>query len=183
MKPLLLAALPFLNGCVSSLHIYKHQRLQEPFASTTSVYVTNPELTEEYNLLKKSGIYQIAETMSRDIHALTLHPLKHHFVCGTGPFSASLITLGLIPISTPSTRDFSYTLAKEGIAQDFTHRLHLYSRVSIWEWFFLKKEATVMSQALCHAKREKTPASQSVSLESIGPEQETHVNPSALLSQ
>ena len=155
---LLLSAILFLSGCASSLHVQKHQRLQEPFTSTITVHVTNPELAEQFAILKQSGIYKIAEIPSPETHALTLQPTKPQFVCFTGPGAALIMTLGLIPIPVPTPNDFSYTLTKDGITQEFTHRLYLYTRFSVWEWFFRKKHTTVMSQALRHSRRD-TPSS------------------------
>ena len=73
-----------------------------------TVFVNNPELTDEFKILKASGIYNISNDPETPTH-LTLKKFQTYPVCGM-PYILTGFTLGLVPATTPSDSNFSFTI-------------------------------------------------------------------------
>ncbi len=110
------------------------------------VYVTNPEMVPEYQILKRSGIYKISSEPEGARH-LTLYRMGHRFVCGN-PLIAMVFTLGLIPVKLPAPWIFQYDLETDGRSEQVEHFLPLYERFSIWEWPLKWNQQRVYARAL-----------------------------------
>lgn len=149
---LVVSSLQFIAGCASTLQLRAVKPSNTASEEKLTVYVTNPELSREYEILKRSKIYLISE--DREIRtSITLHPIKRQFSCGN-PLILSGITLGLIPGYLPAGTEFEYELTDSGKTETYSHFLLMYERFSIWEHFVKSDEIEVMSQALRSSKRE-----------------------------
>jgi hypothetical protein len=102
-------------------------------------YVVNPDLEEEYNILKKSGIFRLVpDSASAGIVHIKLRPTKYMFVCGT-PLVGWAMFLGQLPLSLPAGGTFSFTEAigeKEEVREI---ELQVYQRYWFWDMFSRKK--------------------------------------------
>jgi hypothetical protein len=151
---LLLAAL--LNGCTSTLHVAgKRSELQRFDGGPTPVYVTNPEMTPEYQILKRSGIYRISID-PEGARPLTLHRMGPRFVCGN-PLITTVFTLGLIPVKLPAPWIFQYKMETDGRSEEVEHFLPLYERFSIWEWPLKWDQQRVYARALAGSSPQQRP--------------------------
>src|SRR5437899_703927 len=122
---LVLAAL--LSGCTSTLHVAGKRSELPPFdGGRTPVYVTNPDMAPEYQILKRSGIYTVSSEPG-GARRLTLHRMGHIPVCGN-PLIATVFTLGLIPVKLPAPHIFQYDLETNGGSEEIEHLMPLYER-------------------------------------------------------
>jgi hypothetical protein len=119
------------------------------------VYVTNPEMTPEYQILKRSGIYKISSE-PEGARRLTLHKMGHLFVCGN-PLIATVFTLGLIPVKLPAPWIFQYDLETHRRSEEIEHFLPLYERFSIWEWPLKWDQQRVYARALAVSSPQQWP--------------------------
>lgn len=153
---LVIPLLLLLSACTSSLHSVPYSSSLDNPIGTVQVCITNPELTEELNILQKSGIYQIVPKPTPDSYFLTLKKLTPAgLTCGNSLIPA-IFTLGILPGLADTSQELTYTLKKEDYSEEFTHRLGLYRRLSLWEWFFRENEEDVMAEALRYSKRQKS---------------------------
>ena len=110
------------------------------------VYVTNPELQPEYNILRASGIYPLSD--QRDgARLLTLHPMHQYGRCGN-PLLLTMFTFGIVPGFLPAARAFEYELQTDGATQTCVHYLPLYERFSLWERFLRRDEQKALTEGL-----------------------------------
>src|SRR5438445_9185930 len=58
-QSLLVLAIPVFCGCGSTIHMQSKSGLRPFHGGAPAVYVTNPEIGPEYEILKASGIYQL----------------------------------------------------------------------------------------------------------------------------
>jgi hypothetical protein len=139
-------AVVFSSGCASTLHMESKRHLQRFDGGTRPVYVTNPELRHEYEVLRTSGIYRISS--QRDgARLLTLHPIRQYGRCAN-PLMLTIFTVGIVPGILPAARAFEYDLQTDGVTETCEHHLPLYERFSIWEWLFRRDEQKVLAEAL-----------------------------------
>jgi hypothetical protein len=75
------------------------------------------------------------------------------------PLLLTFLTLGVIPGVVYDGYLFHYDLETDGFLAQKTHRLPVYSRVSIWEWFLAgsHREGKVLAEALAWSPAEKRP--------------------------
>ena len=110
------------------------------------VFVTNPELRREYEILKGSGIYPLTD-QPENARKLTLCPLRQYPVCAN-PLMLTGLTFGIIPGFLPGAKAFEYGLEEGGVSEHYSHRLPVYQRISVWEWLVRSDEDKVFTEAL-----------------------------------
>lgn len=143
---LLLLGVALLTGCSSTLYMASTKNLQRFDGGTRAVYVTNPEMRPEYQILKASAIYQLTDQPEAAAH-LTLHPIRHFARCGN-PLMLSMFTFGIVPGVLPGARVFEYDLETDGVSEQCLHHLPVYERFSLWERLVIRSERKVMAEAL-----------------------------------
>jgi len=102
-------------------------------------FVMNPELTEEYAILKQSGIFTLTtDSLNDNVVKVRLAPLSRGFVCGN-PMIASIFTLGQLPVylPTPYTFRFQEISTLDSISRDL--KIQLAQRFWFWDMFAFKK--------------------------------------------
>ena len=113
------------------------------------MYVTNPELQNEYEILRASEIYSFA-SQPEGARLLTLHPVRQYGRCGN-PLLLSMLTFGIVPGILPADRAIEYELRTDGATERYEHHLPLYERFSIWERLMRSNEQKVMAEALARS--------------------------------
>lgn len=150
----LLIVVALTSGCLTSnLYLESSARQLKPKRGEEMVYVSNPELQPEFDILRTSGIYAITDR-TNDAANLTLKPLAHGGGCGLG-LILTAYTLGAIPASLPGRLTFNYEIEQAGTANSYAHILPVYERFSLWELFFkpFKSERRVLAKALAQSER------------------------------
>jgi hypothetical protein len=150
----LLLEVAFCSGCASSLHMASKQHLQRFDGGTRPVYVTNPELHREYQILLASGIYPLS-SQREAARLLTLHPVRQYGRCAN-PLMLTMLTVGIVPGVLPAARAFNYDLQTDGQTQTCEHHLPLYERYSIWEWLARRDEQKVLAEALAWSSPQRS---------------------------
>lgn len=135
-----------LTGCRGTLRTTSKHEHKKFDGGTRPVFVTNPELQREYEVLKASGIYQLSSNPSSPLR-LTLHPIRQYGRCGN-PLMLTGLTLGIVPGVVSATHAFQYDLESDGKVQELNHRLALYERVSLWEHFVRHDDNAMLAEAL-----------------------------------
>jgi hypothetical protein len=131
---LILVCIAFL-GCGAS-NFYprgKTLELPQPFPGGR-VFVDNPGMTEEFAILRASGIFEISNDPDEAIH-LTLHHRELRYGCGT-PYVLTFMTFGLVPATMPADSVFSYSISDGGASQEFTFELGIIEKVSPLQYLF-----------------------------------------------
>lgn len=150
----LLAASLLLTGCISStLCLEKKSDLQRFNGGSQPVYVTNPEMHPEYEILKESGIYHLTN-QPNGASLLTLYPIGHRVRCGN-PLLLTFYTFGLVPGYLPAGRTFEYDLKTNGVSVTYIHNLPLYERYSDWEWLVIRSDKKAMTKGLTWSARQQ----------------------------
>ena len=131
LRAALLTGLCLCQGCATNFYLESEARpIAKPSPGTT-VFVTNPSLSEEYRILKRSGIVGLTDDPQCP-NKVTLHDFQQRTQCGT-PYLISFATLGVVPISLPQIEDYRYTLQTLNGTQIVRFHLPVYFRYSIWE--------------------------------------------------
>ena len=146
---ILLLGLVVSTGCTSSLHLGSARDLPRFNGGARPVYVTNPELKEEYEVLRASGIYPLS-TERDGARLLTLHPIVRYGRCGN-PLMLTIFTCGIVPGVLPAARVFEYDLQTDGTTETRSHPLALYERFSIWERLLPHNDQRKMAEALARS--------------------------------
>ncbi len=149
----LLVAVVFSSGCASTLHMESKRHLQRFDGGTRTVFITNPELEREYEILRASGIYRFS-TERDGARLLTLHPIRQYGRCGN-PLMLTGLTLGIVPGVLPAARGFEYDLETDGVTETCEHHLPLYERFSVWEWLLRRDEQKIVAEALAWSSRRR----------------------------
>jgi hypothetical protein len=156
-----LFSLLLFSGCASTVCMESKRNLQRFDGGDRPVFVTNPELSQEHELLRASAIYPLARHPD-GARRLTLHPLRQYARCGN-PLMLSGLTLGIIPGILPGERVFEYELETDGVMESYTHHLPVYERISVWEWLVRDNDDKVLAEALAWAVRQERPTQFSAS--------------------
>jgi hypothetical protein len=122
---------------------------------TRSVYVTNPEMHPEYEILKTSAIYQLS-SQPEGARKLTLLPVHQYGRCGN-PLMLTIVTFGIVPGVLPGARAFEYDLDTDGVVEHCVHPLPIYDRISIWEWLVRHDDQKVLAEALAWSSLQRRP--------------------------
>jgi hypothetical protein len=138
---LLIAVFLIGTGCKSTylathpFHPYKFNGGSEP------VFVTNPEMKLEYELLQRSGIYALTNQPTG--RTLTLNPIHDCSGGCANPLMLSGMTLGILPGFLPADIDFSYDFESGGERETRHHMLPFLVRYSMWDWLVAQTEDEV----------------------------------------
>lgn len=100
-------------------------------------YIINPELEKEVAILKASEIFQITSDSLADTHIL-LYPLEQSWVCGQ-PLTASILTLGQVPILLPDSYRFRFAEVKPDRTIHREIEITVAQRVWFWDMFVFNK--------------------------------------------
>jgi hypothetical protein len=149
-----------LAGCGSTPCVASKQGLHQFDGGTQPVYVANPGMQPEYNILKASGIYPLSTTPD-GARRLTLLPIRYGGRCAN-PLMLTIITLGIVPGVLPDARFFAYDLDTDGVVERRIHYLPIYDRISIWEHLVRYDDQRVLAEGLAWSKLEPLTASQSM---------------------
>lgn len=153
----ILTVILFLSGCTSNMYVADKKLSMTLPVEKTIVYVTNQDIGEPYDILVRSGIYKITN-LSSNPNKLTLEPIEDGVMCGM-PLFSSMFSLGIIPVRLPNIDTFRYVIETPGSKIKYSHRLNVYTRVSLWEWLFKpfsKSKVDVMSEALARSNMVST---------------------------
>ena len=80
------------------------------------VFVRNPELAEELEILRASGVFEIVSADKADT-VVELHPKEQAGACGN-PLLLTWATGGLVPSTVRIGWTFSFTLEEDGVARN-----------------------------------------------------------------
>jgi hypothetical protein len=127
------------TSCYSYKIYPKEFRSFEYSGEKKIAFITNPELKAEYNILKKSKVYIIAND-SLDVRCvkIRLHPIKRSLVCGQ-PIIASLFTLGQLPVYFPDKYQYQFDEIDHGKITSMNFELHVAQRFWFWDMFTFDK--------------------------------------------
>jgi hypothetical protein len=154
---LLAVAMILCNGCKSTLRVESKRHLQPFRGGARPVYVTNPELSREYEILRASKIYPLASEPN-GARKLTLQPMWQYGRCAN-PLMLCGLTLGVVPGVITAPYVFEYTLETDGVHEQRAHRLPLYERFSVWEWLVPRDDQATFGDALAWSKPDERWAS------------------------
>lgn len=154
MKPMrwvLLMIFLLSSGCTTSVHLLTGERRQPSIDEKLVVYVTNPSLARELEVLRASGLYRLADRES-GATKLKLREISQSGRCGNS-LMLTMITFGLVPGYVPGAYTFSYELENKGQWIVVSHRLPLYERISLWERFVYQDRIAIFADALKRSER------------------------------
>jgi hypothetical protein len=97
------------------------------------VFVRNPDLVEEFEVLQASGVFQIVSAEEADA-VVKLHPMEQAGVCGN-PLLLTWATGGLVPSKVPIGWTFSFTVQEDGSVSKQRFVLQGERRVSLIQRF------------------------------------------------
>ena len=100
-------------------------------------YIINAELKKEVAILLASEIFKITCDSLVDTH-IRLYPLKQSWVCGQ-PLTASILTLGQVPILLHDSYQFSFAEVKPDRTIYRDIELTIAQRVWFWDMFVFNK--------------------------------------------
>jgi len=150
IRMLLTMAVPLSGGCASTVCMESERNLQRFDGGTRPVYVTNPEMHYEYEILAASKIYNLTNQPD-GARRLTLRPIEHYGRCAN-PLMLTFITLGIVPGFLPGAQVFEYDLETNGMMEHRHQALPIYERISIWEHLVKKHDQEVLAEALAWSK-------------------------------
>jgi len=103
------------------------------------VFILNPELSNEYKILKNSGIYKIVDDSSKNsVLKIKLYPIGKNYACGQ-PIIASLITLGQVPVYFPDRYQYQFDECSKIDTIHIKQELLVATRVWFWDMFAFNK--------------------------------------------
>ncbi len=126
-----------LSGCYAYRVFPKSYRHFEAPAATQTVYIINPELKKEFEILKAAGIYIISNDSTNHL-AIKLYPMQRNFVCGQ-PIVGSILFLGQLPAYLPDRYQFIYEEQQDGTTRQFKYELKVATRIWFWDMFTFQK--------------------------------------------
>lgn len=147
MKLVVLLCAFLLSAC--SNHIYLPSSFDEAeYGNNLLVYVENPELKREYEILKFSKIFELSPDSSIE-NKVILNELHPMLFCGN-PLVLTTITLGLIPGSVPDDYLYSFKLKGGDTEVEYSYTLRVISKYSIYESlkFWRPTDDEILAQAL-----------------------------------
>ena len=111
-------------------------------------FVANPELFEELEILRASGIFELV-SQDETSRVIRLHPREHEFVCGN-PFLLTIFTFGLMPALVPANSTFLFTVEENGIILEHRFFLAAENRISPLQYLFkpFRNDARTLSSIL-----------------------------------
>jgi len=98
------------------------------------VFVRDPELAEELEILRASGVFEIVSADQAN-KVVELHPREQAPVCGN-PLLLTWATFGLVPATVTVSSTFSFTLEEDGEVSEEQFVLQGERRVSLVQHVF-----------------------------------------------
>lgn len=153
--PSLLVILFTLSACSTNYYVDKPVKTLETQQKQT-VYVTNPE-HEDYDLLKKSKIYDITESQDSS-KKLTIDQVESiNQACGLD-YLITAYSLGIVPFKNQTSVSLAYSLEEDGRTKKYEHHAKYFYKTSLWETFLIpfalsKNEAK--ARAFAQSEREE----------------------------
>jgi len=92
-------------------------------------FVRNSELSEEFEILQASGIFEIVPE-GQASKVVELHPLEMGGSCGT-PLVLTWATNGLVPATVRTSSTFSFTVEENGVVSEQQFVLEGERRISL----------------------------------------------------
>ena len=100
----------------------------------TKAYVLNPELEDEYDILKRSQLYELSNDSLNSVK-IRLKPLQENLMCGN-PLLGTVITFGLIPSAVEDNYLYSFTELNNESTVEREINVRVRMRLSIYEIFY-----------------------------------------------
>lgn len=128
---------------LSSCHTYKifpkEIRNYSYSGPRKKAYILNPQLREEYKILRLSGAFDIATDSSDAAINIKLYPLKRKLSCGQ-PIMGSLVTLGQVPVLFPDRYQFQFETIAGDITTTHSIEMHIATQIWFWDMFVFNKK-------------------------------------------
>jgi len=131
---------PLLSILLCSCYSYRISKREWKNAKVTTqasaeketVYVINPELSDEYSILQASNIFHIAaDSVDPTVRKIKLLTPTHQFICGNFLIGWGMF-LGQLPISIPSSTNFRFAAISDG--KEIIQEFELPFRTRFWFW-------------------------------------------------
>ena len=134
------AIVPFLLcSCYSYVVFPEKYRELPDSAPNSSAFVLNPELDQEYRIMKSSGIFTVSSDSTCPTR-IYLHELAQSRACGNTLFPGVFLTLGLLPMYAPDRYYYSFDQISGTDTTHLKFELKVATRVSFWEIFQSQKD-------------------------------------------
>jgi len=128
-----------LSSCYSYKIFPKEYRHFTYTGEKKEVFVLNPEMSKEYEILKKAGVFKImTDSSNRPVTRIRLYPLERAFVCGQ-PITASLLFLGQLPVLLPDRYQFRFDELRATDTVQRNYELQVATHYWFWDMFVVKK--------------------------------------------
>lgn len=123
-------------------------------------YVLNKDLKKEYEILKKSGVFQIVDDSTNHLK-IKLYPLKQVNKADGQGFVISFLTLGQVPINFYDTYNMGFDEIRDEKVEIRSFDLFVAQRVWFWDIFKFKKDfeknaAKALNGSYLNKKTEKS---------------------------
>jgi hypothetical protein len=134
----------FAITCLASCYNYKvfprEYRHYTYTGEKKQAWVVNPELKEEYKILKRSGIFVLTtDSVSPTVLKIKLNPIQQkRYPCGE-PALGFLFTGGQLPALLPDRRIYSFTETNGSNSTNREFELHLATQLWFWNMFIYPK--------------------------------------------
>jgi hypothetical protein len=133
--------LTLLSSCYSYKIFPKEHQTFTYTGEKEKAFVLNPELSKEFQIFKKAGIFDITnDSLDNSAIRIRLYPIRRDYpVCGQ-PIIGWAITLGQLPVLFPDRYQFSFDEIHQAdtIHQEF--ELKIARRYWFWDMFTFKKK-------------------------------------------
>lgn len=134
----------WLPALLSSCHTYKifpkEYRDFTYSGEKKKAVVINPELSTEFKILKKAGIFQLtSDSLDDSAIKIKLYPLKRNFACGE-PLLGSLITLGQVPVLIPDRYYYKFDEINDTAIIQKNFELQIATQYWFWDMFAFRKD-------------------------------------------
>ena len=144
MKAILLTIISaiLLSSCYSYKIFPKEHRNFTYAGEKKEAFILNPELSKEFQILKKAGIFKIVtDTLNNSVVKIKLHPLQKHLACGQ-PAIVSLFTFGQLPVILPDRYQYACDEVQSTDTIQRSFELKIATRFWFWDMFAVKKNFT-----------------------------------------
>ncbi|HEY2721263.1 MAG TPA: hypothetical protein VGI82_06045 [Chitinophagaceae bacterium] len=137
----LLALLVTMFSSCYSYKIYpKEYRSFKYEGEKEKAFIINPELSKEYRILKRSGIFQITnDSLDDSVVKIRLYPFERFYGCAE-PVLLGLFTLGQFPVLLPDTYWFTFEETKRSNTVKRRFQLGIATRYWFWDIFAFNKK-------------------------------------------
>lgn len=102
-------------------------------------FVINPELSKEFHILKRSGIFQLTnDSLDNSAIKIKLYPFQKNFACGE-PILGTLVTLGQLPVLLPDRYYYKFDEIQKSDSIQKQFELDIATRFWFWDMFAFNK--------------------------------------------